>query len=62
MLAVLAADASAREDAEAFLPRIDTPAIAGWVLRVKSGASGDDLARKRQRAKNADPAAVSCAI
>ena len=59
---VASADASAREDAEAFLPRIDTPAIAGLVLRVNSGASGDDFARKTLHAKNADPAAVSCAI
>ena len=59
---VASADASAREDAEAFLPRVDTPAIAGLVLRVNSGASGDDFARKTLSAKNADPAAVSCAI
>ena len=59
---VASADASAREDAEAFLPRVDTPAIAGLVLRVNSGDSGDDFARKTLSAKNADPAAVSCAI
>jgi len=59
---VASADASAREDAEAFLPRVDTPAIAGLVLSVNSGDSGDDFAPTSPRAKNAHPAAVSCAI
>ena len=67
---VASADAAAREDAEAFLPRVDASAVAGLVLRANdaNGAGGGDddaddvLARSDTAKRRARDASVSCAI